>query len=180
MQHGRHDAMVARESGAQMGPSTTRKAGFLMLFAIIGLSLVGNSAMVIRPMVVGGLVDILRFTERQAGFVASAELGGFASGSLVLVAFVHRLSRRYVGLAGLTVVLAANLMACVVSTFGPMLLVRFAAGVGSALAYSGFIAIAAAQARPERVFSIVNATSLVYTGVFIWIAPQILCELARS
>jgi hypothetical protein len=41
------------------------------LLVMIGFLMLGNSSLVVQPMIVGGLVDHLGFTERQAGFVAS-------------------------------------------------------------------------------------------------------------
>jgi MFS family permease len=137
-------------------------------------SLIGNTVLAVQPMVVGGLVDLLHFSERQAGFVAAAELLGFSLGGLALLTFVHKVDRRMLALAGAAVAACADIAASLIQTFAPMLLIRFTAGVGSVVAYSVFPVLAAASSNPERVFGIVNATSIAYAGVFVWVAPQLL------
>jgi predicted MFS family arabinose efflux permease len=144
------------------------------LLTMIAFSMVGNTVLVVQPMVVGALVDLLHFSEREAGFVAGAELLGFSLGSLALLAFVHRVNRRTLALVGVAIVVGVDIVACMVKTFPLMLVLRFMAGVGSATAYAVFPTLAAASSRPERVFGIVNATSIAYAGVFVWLAPKLL------
>jgi len=144
------------------------------LLTMAAYSLIGNTVLVVQPMVVGGLVDLLNFSERQAGFVAAAELLGFSLASLALLTFVHKVNRRVLALVGVAIVVGVDIIACLIKTFPPMLLVRFMAGAGSAIAYSVFPTLAAASSRPERVFGIVNASSIAYAGVFVWLAPKLL------
>ena len=144
------------------------------LLTMIAFSMVGNTVLVVQPMVVGGLVDLLHFSEREAGFVAAAELLGFSLASLSLLTFVHKVNRRVMALTGVAIVVVVDVIACTIKTFPPMLVLRFMAGAGSATAYAIFPTLAAASSRPERVFGIVNATSIAYAGVFVWLAPKIL------
>ena len=144
------------------------------LLTMVAFSMVGNTVLVVQPMVVGGLVDLLHFSERQAGFIAAAELLGFSLASLVVLTFVHRVNRRVLALVGVAIVVVVDIAACTIKTFPPMLMLRFMAGAGSATAYAIFPTLAAASSRPERVFGIVNATSIAYAGVFVWLAPKIL------
>jgi predicted MFS family arabinose efflux permease len=144
------------------------------LLTMIAFSMVGNTVLVVQPMVVGGLVDLLHFTEREAGFIAAAELLGFSLASLVVLTFVHKVNRRVLALAGVAILVVVDIIACTITTYPPMLVLRFMAGAGSATAYAIFPTLAAASSRPERVFGIVNATSIAYAGVFVWIAPKIL------
>jgi predicted MFS family arabinose efflux permease len=144
------------------------------LLTMIAFSMVGNTVLVVQPMVVGGLVDLLHFSERQAGFIAAAELLGFSLASLVVLTFVHKVNRRVLALVGVAIVVVVDIIACTIKTFPPMLVLRFMAGAGSATAYAIFPTLAAASSRPERVFGIVNATSIAYAGVFVWLAPKLL------
>lgn len=137
-------------------------------------SLVGNTVLAVQPMVVGGLVDLLHFSERQAGLIAAGELSGFSLGGLVLLTFVHRVNRRVLALSGVALLCCVDALSCAATDFPTMLALRFLAGVGSATAYSIFPVLAASSSRPERVFGIVNAASIAYAGVFVWVAPKIL------
>lgn len=144
------------------------------LLVMIGLSMLGNSSLVVQPMIVGGLVDHLGFTERQAGFVASVELSGLSLGMLVLVGIAQHIPRNILAAAAIAVVVASNVASCAVHQFETMLLVRFIGGVGGAMSLAVFLTMGASQERPERVFAIVNAVSIAYSGVFTPFAPSIL------
>jgi predicted MFS family arabinose efflux permease len=144
------------------------------LLTMSAFSMIGNSVLVVQPMAVGALVDLLHFSEREAGFIAAAELLGFSLGGLALLTFVHKVNRRVLAVAGVAVLVVMDLLACLLHTFPPMLVIRFMAGVGAAVGYSIFPVLAAASSRPERVFGIVNAVSIAYAGVFVLLAPMLL------
>lgn len=144
------------------------------LLVMIGLSMLGNSALVVQPMVVGGMVDYLGFSEGQAGFVASVELGGLSLGMLLLVGIAQQIPRRLLAGAGIALIASVNVASCFVTQFEVMLALRFFGGVGCAMALAVFLAMAASQTRPERTFAIVNAVSIAYSGVFVPFAPGIL------
>jgi predicted MFS family arabinose efflux permease len=144
------------------------------LLTMIGFSMLGNSSLVVQPMIVGGLVEKLGFTERQAGITASVELSGLSFGMVLLLLVGRRCPPRLLGLAAIAAVVLANLLACTVHHFEEMLLVRFAAGFGAAMALAGFLAMAASQEMPENTFAVVNAVSIAYSGVLTPFAPHIL------
>jgi predicted MFS family arabinose efflux permease len=144
------------------------------LIAINALSVVGNGCMAVQPIIVGALVDRLGFTEAQAGFVAALEMTGVGVGFVVLFGLAHRLHRRVLASAGLITIAAANLMACLIHSYAPMLAIQFVVGLGSAMVFSVYLQAGAAQQRPEHLFAIVNAVSIAYSGIFMPITPFIL------
>jgi hypothetical protein len=85
-------------------------------------SLAGNTVLAVQPMVVGGLVDLLHFSQSQAGFVAAAELLGFSLGGTALLFFVSKVDRRVLTLVGVGIAVSADVAACMVRAFPPMLL----------------------------------------------------------
>jgi predicted MFS family arabinose efflux permease len=141
---------------------------------MIGFSMLGNSSLVVQPMIVGGLVDHLGFTERQAGLIASVELAGLSLGMLLMVGIAQRFPRAALAGASMAIVALANIVACFVHQFAPMLVVRFIAGGGAAMAIAVFLSMGAAQPRPENTFAIVNALSIAYSGILTPFAPAIL------
>jgi predicted MFS family arabinose efflux permease len=146
---------------------------FRELLAVNALSIVGNGCLVVQPIVVGALVDRLGYTERQAGFVASLELAGLAVAFVVLFAVAHRINRSVLAFAGIATVVVANIAACFIHQFAYMALVQFVVGMGCSMAFSAYLTIGAAQEHPEKLFAIVNAVSIAYSGVFLPIAPAI-------
>ena len=144
------------------------------LLVMIGFSMLGNTSLVVQPMIVGGLVDLLGFTERQAGFVASVELAGLSLGMLMIIGLARNVPRMTLAAAAIGIVVAANVASCFVHQFETMLAVRFVGGVGGAMAVAVFLTMGAAQAKPENAFAVVNAVSIAYSGVFTPFAPTIL------
>src|ERR1700680_2821123 len=126
---------------------------FRELLAVNALSVVGNGCLVVQPIVVGALVDRLGFTERQAGFVASVELAGLAVAFVLLFAVAHRINRSVLAFAGIITIVAANVAACFIHQFVYMALVQFVVGMGCSMAFSAYLTIGAAQARPENLFA---------------------------
>ncbi|HEY6483354.1 MAG TPA: MFS transporter [Steroidobacteraceae bacterium] len=146
------------------------------LLTMAAYSIVGNTVLAVQPIVVGAMVDLLHFSQRQAGFIAAAELSGFSLGGACLLTFVHRANRRVIAISGVALVCVADVLACLIKSFPLMLVDRSLAGVGSAVAYAIFPVLAAASAKPERVFGIINATSIAYAGVFVWIGPTLIAK----
>jgi predicted MFS family arabinose efflux permease len=144
------------------------------LLVMIGLSMLGNSALVIQPMLVGGMVDYLGFTARQAGFVASVELSGLSLGMLLLVGVAPRVPGKVLAATAIGVIASVNVASCFVQQFQIMLPLRFLGGMGCAMALAVFLAMAASERRPEKTFAIVNAVSIAYSGVFTPFAPTLL------
>ncbi len=146
------------------------------LIAINALSVVGNGCMAVQPVIVGALVDRLGFTESQAGFVAALEMTGVGVGLVLLFGLAHRLRPRILASAGVITIAAANLIACLIHSYAPMLAIQFVVGLGSAMVFSVYLQAGAAQERPEHLFAIVNAVSIAYSGIFMPITPFILAN----
>ncbi len=83
------------------------------LIPSIVAGVMGNSVIYLIPLLVGGMVSDRGFSEQQAGFMASADLGGYAIATFLTALLLDRLPWRRMALAGLVVMIAAN----VVTTF---------------------------------------------------------------
>jgi predicted MFS family arabinose efflux permease len=149
---------------------------FSALVVMVVYSLLGNCAMTSQPMLVGGLVDFAHFSEKRAGFVAAAEMGGFAFGMLLLARYVTRVDRRVVATLAVAVMVVANLLAARFTAFPEVLLLCAVSGIGAATAYSVYLTMAAGSAVPENSFAIVNATSIAFSGIFQWVAPHLMAD----
>ncbi len=122
---------------------------FLAFLATAGLFYVN-----IMPAIVDGLKEGLAFTDKQAGFVASANVYGAAAGALLVVFVVRRLSWRRTSYALLTALIAMDLLSLLVRSPDLMIAVRFIHGcVGGALVGVGFSVIARMQ-HPDRTFGV--------------------------
>lgn len=137
-------------------------------------SLLGNTAMGVQPVLVGALVDYIGLTPREAGFVSAAEMGGFALGMTVLLAWVTRISPRALAAVSILIMVAANIVCSRAESFGLILMLCAINGMGAALAYSVFLRLAAATVRPERTFGVANSVSILCTGILVLMGPRVL------
>jgi predicted MFS family arabinose efflux permease len=142
--------------------------------AMGAFAMAGNTPLVVQPMVVGAMVDRLGLTERQAGLLASLELAGLTLGILALMGVMGRVPRSTLAVLALLTIVAANLLTCLVSAFAWLVPIRMLSGVGAAAAFCVYLSMAAASPMPERVFAVVNAISIAYSGILTLLAPRIM------
>ena len=89
---------------------------FLAFLASAGLFYVN-----IMPAIVDGLKEGLAFTDRQAGFVASANVYGAAVGALLIVFIVKRIDWRRVSYSLLTALIITDLLSMLISSPEPVI-----------------------------------------------------------
>jgi predicted MFS family arabinose efflux permease len=142
--------------------------------AMGAFAMAGNTPLVVQPMVVGAMVDHLGLSERQAGLVASLELTGLTLGILCLLGVMNRVPRPIMGLLAIAIIVIANVLSCFATDFNSIVPLRILSGFGAAAAFCVYLSLAAATAVPERVFAIVNAISIAYSGVLTLLAPRLL------
>ena len=143
---------------------------------VILLSAVANLGQAVAPLIVGGAIDFLGLSPVKAAQLISVELGGFAVGSLLCSTRIHVWNRRVVCILGAAAVVIGNGLSCLSGGYGVLLLFRLTAGVGSALANSGFSATAASSKNPDRMFGLVNASSIAGSGVMIWFGSMLMAR----
>lgn len=134
----------------------------------------GNTPLVVQPMIVGALVYLRGFTERQAGIVAAVELTGLTLGILCLIGAVGRVRRSSFALLAVSAIVAANVATCFVTQFQWLLPLRFLSGVGAASAFCISSSLASSSPKPENSFAIMNAICIAYSGVLTLLSASIL------
>lgn len=142
--------------------------------AMSAYAMAGNTPLVVQPMVVGAMVELRGFTERQAGIVAAVELTGLTLGILCLIGAIIRFRRSSFALLAVSAIVVANVATCFVSQFQWVLPLRFLSGVGAASAFCITSSLASSSPKPEHSFAIVNAISIAYSGVLTLLSPFIL------
>jgi predicted MFS family arabinose efflux permease len=147
---------------------------FKTITAMSAYAMAGNTPLVVQPMIVGALVDLRGFTERQAGIVAAVELTGLTLGILCLIGLVGRVRRSSFALLAVGAIVAANVATCFVDQFHWLLPLRFLSGVGAASAFCISSSLASSSAKPENSFAIMNAICIAYSGVLTLLSASIL------
>ncbi len=130
----------------------------------------------IMPALVAGLIDGLGFSNREAGFVGSANVYGAACGALVAVFLVRRLRWRPMQVVLLVLLLSLDLVSTLVKTAEPLIALRFLHGVVGGTSVGTGLAVMARTAIPDRAFGMLLAVQYGAGGLGIMFLPG----LARS
>lgn len=134
----------------------------------------GNSVIYLIPLLVGGMVSDRGFSELQAGFMASAELGGYAIATFLTALLLDRLPWRRMAFTGLFVMIVANFATTFIHYAQAFAVARIASGLGSGI-LAALASVAVGQTeQPERNYGILVASSLLYGTAALWGLPVLL------
>ena len=75
---------------AAFNPSSIRSVA-----AGVYMGVMGGEVFIVQPGFVQGLVERMGFSEEQAGFIASIEMAGFATMTILLIFLTRRLNWRH-------------------------------------------------------------------------------------
>ncbi|MFC3051967.1 MFS transporter [Kordiimonas pumila] len=102
------------------------------LFGVVGVLV-----FIVQPGLVQGLVSVLGMTEKQAGYIASAEMAGVALTTILISFFVGNINWRKLALLCVAAAVAGDVASIFWLDLQPLMLSRFIAGLG----YGGLISI---------------------------------------
>src|SRR6266478_6632309 len=134
----------------------------------------GNSVIYLIPLLVGGMVSDRGFSEQQAGFMASADLGGYAVATFLTALALDRFSWRRMSLCALAVMIIANVATTFAHRAEPFALVRFASGLGSGV-LAAIASVSVGQtANLERNYGMLIGAALLFGTAGLWGLPILL------
>jgi predicted MFS family arabinose efflux permease len=143
-------------------------------FGMVGMSFAGNLIFCMLPFLIGAMVDELKFSERQAGFFAAAELTVFACTSVICVWLVQTVSRRLLAAIGIVLLLIGSLKCAFSTELSGLLLARCCTSCGCALCMAVFYATGATRPDAVRTFGFVNGLSIWYGAAYLFAGPLLL------
>ena len=135
---------------------------------------VGPAAVIVMPMIVGGLIDSYGFNEQQAGAVASAEGVGLVLGLLVAALWVRKVAWRtslFVGLAGYAML---NFGSSIAEGHSQIMVLRFLSGYIGGCVFAIVVAALGDNREPDRAFGIGQAVQGLLMGVLFALAPRLM------
>jgi predicted MFS family arabinose efflux permease len=144
-----------------------------LLIASLLIHAVGAQSIVILPGFVQGLIEYGGFSEKQAGFIASAETAGMALATVVLTLLVKRVSWRRICSMSLVLLIVANLASVYVRDFALFCGLRCAAGIGAGALIALTYGVIGVTAKPDRNFGLCIMVVLMYGAVLFGILPQV-------
>ena len=134
----------------------------------------GPAAIILMPMLVGGVIDGYGFSEQQAGYIAALEGMGLVVSSLLAAAWVRRLSWTTALLAGFVINAVLNIISANLSDFTPLLILRFLAGMSAGSIFAVTVAALGDNTHPDRAFGIAQVMQGAMMFVAFAGAPYIL------
>lgn len=152
----------------QAAPESLTACVLLAFLATAGLFYVN-----IMPALVAGLIDGLGFTNRQAGFVGSANVYGAACGALIAVFLVRRLPWRKVEVVALTVLLLLDLASTQVTTPVALIALRFVHGIVGGISVGVGLAVIARTRVPDRAFGMLLTVQYGAGGLGVMFLPRL-------
>ena len=117
----------------------------------------GPAAMILVPMIVGGLIDTYGYTEEQAANIASVEGLGLVVASVVAAFWIRNLSWVRALFVSFVVYAVLNIASANVSAFTPLLILRFLAALAGGSVFAVTVAALGDNRAPDRAFGLAQA-----------------------
>jgi predicted MFS family arabinose efflux permease len=114
----------------------------------------GPAAIILMPMLVGGVIDDFGFSEQQAGYIAALESMGLVVASLVAALWIRKISWTTMLFIGFASTALLNIVSANLSDFVPLLITRFAAGVTGGTVFALTVAALGDNKQPDQAFGI--------------------------
>jgi predicted MFS family arabinose efflux permease len=151
---------------AAFDPNTRRARWSAILLGVIGVQV-----FIVQPGFVQGLVEILGFSQREAGLIAAAEMLGTALTATAMTVLAAKLDWRRYLLAGCLLAVAGNLISVFMTSANYFGAARFLAGLGLGALVSLSWAAVGLTRNPDREFALYLTWVLVYGAAGLLAMP---------
>ena len=125
------------------------------------------------PLILGALASAYGFSNRQIGWIGSAENLGLLLGSIAVSALAGSGKFRRLVLAGIAIAISGNVVTLFIGSFLSLCSVRIVTGFGSGLCYSAAIACLSLTRRASRNFSVFIVVLVLANSLDLWVIPPI-------
>jgi len=139
--------------------------------AIVYLAVVGPSVFILQPGFIQGLVQYLGFTEVQAGQIASVEMFGMATTTVLLSMISSHVRWRKFLLGCIAIGTIGNLASVGQSDFTTLAAIRFVTGLGSGGIISLTFTMMGLTSRSDRNFGYIIVWVLTYGALGLLAMP---------
>jgi len=143
------------------------------IWTAILMGVVGLSAFLGMPVIVGALVEGYGLSEGQVGYHSATGMAGGIVAAILVSVLINRANRRTLLLAGLIIGIVSNALSALTSDFNQLLALAFASGIGGGMIYSLGIALLAGTEHTGKNFSILLFAQGVFGGIELFFLPQI-------
>ena len=103
----------------------------ISLISIVILGMVNIAILYVAPVLIGAMVEVLEFSEAQAGYVISAELLGMLLATFPALYYINRINWRKGIFIALTLMICGGLFSASIETFQALFISRFLFGLAA-------------------------------------------------
>jgi len=125
------------------------------------------------PLILGALAEAFGFSNRQIGWISSAENAGLLLASVGVSVLARSGRFRRLAWAGILIAIAGNAVTLFIESFGAFCTVRFVTGLGAGLCYSSAIACLSLTRNATRNFSAFIVVLVLANSLELWVVPGI-------
>ena len=152
----------------------------LSILSTIYLGVIGAAVFIVQPGFVQGMVESLGFSERQAGFIASAEVWGIAATSILLAFWAPRFNWVKFLNVSLLLFVGGNLASLTTGDLTSFGLLRFIVGLGSGGLISLTFTVMGLTRYPDRNLGYLIIGVLIYSAFSLWVMPTALATIGLN
>lgn len=152
---------------ATPGLPPPRSVGALPVASIVLTGLASAAIIVAMPGLLAGMSTNLGLNGSEIALIMSSEMVGTTATTLIVAAGLGRLDRRKAAFVGLTIILLANMVSAVASSFLVLIGARFVAGLAAGALQGILSASIAATPIPDRIFAIYLTANLTTTTIML-------------
>ena len=135
------------------------------------ISVIGPSVFIVQPGFVQGLVELLNFTEQEAGYVAAAEMWGIAITTVFLTFLTGRLNWHHLISISAVLMITGNLSSLLFSDPLMFAITRVLVGIGAGTMISLGFTILGLTSNPGKNFAYMVMWVLLYGGIVLILLP---------
>ncbi len=134
----------------------------------------GPAAMILMPMIVGGVIESYGFSEQQAGTIASLEGMGLVIASVIASLWIRKVSWTKALFVSFFMTALLNLVSTMFTDYTPLLIARFATGIAEGTMFAVTVAALGDNRHPDRAFGFAQAVQGVMMFAFFAAAPYLM------
>ena len=163
----------------QREPSPPRDPASLVVGAIAA-QVVGGLVTQMSPFMIGGLMDGLSLSERDAGFVVSVEILTLAMTAIAIAPILPKFSDRRVGLTAVALTLLAQGASIFIASLPLLTVLRGIAGIGRARFTPCWLRVASRSSNPDKVYGYFQVAWALGSAALFAIGGQAHCRLSKA
>jgi predicted MFS family arabinose efflux permease len=141
---------------------------------MVVFSILAGAVLLVLPMLVGGFVEQLGLTAKQAGLLGAADMSGGTAAAFGVSFLVRRGHWRGILASGICLAFVADALSGLVHGFPVLFMLRILAGLGEGIFFTMANAATAETGNPDRVFGLCGVGQLIFASVALYFMPGLL------